>query len=131
MPRLYCEQHGREREARIIEQQENYRQVDETVLVASGTLVSGPWLCDSCNADLSKGDIAVLVSAFPNHCRDELYNYDFGYERGYFAMGKSDTATVYGAEWPDDSIRHRRPIPRTARQAKSPPLCALDFAKPK
>ena len=108
MPYLYCEKHGREREAGIIEQQDEYREAAENMLVAGGTLVSGPWLCDSCNAQLRKGDTAVLVSAFPSHCRDDLYGYDFGYERQYFAMKASDTATAYGAEWPDDSIRRRR-----------------------
>lgn len=108
MPNLYCETHGREREAGIIERQEVYRQADEIVLVARGTLVSGPWRCDSCNARLRPGTTATLLSAFPSQCRDELYNYDFGYERQYFAMKGNDTAISYGAAWPDDSIRKRR-----------------------
>jgi hypothetical protein len=78
------------------------------VQVASGTLVSGPWHCDSRNA-AQEGDPVTLVSAFPSHCRDDLYNYDFGYERQYFAMKGSDTATTYGAKWPDDSVGRRRP----------------------
>lgn len=108
MPYLYCETHGREREAGIIERQEAYRQADENVLVVSGKLTTGPWQCDSCNGQLRKGSTAMLVSAFPSHFRDDLYNYDFGYERQYFAMNGSDTATAYGAEWPDDSITQRR-----------------------
>ena len=113
MPYLYCEKHGREREAGIIERQNLYREADETVLVASGTLVSGPWLCDTCMAQLKAGTAAVLVSAFPSHCRDDLYDYDFGYERQYFAITDDDRATAYGADWPDDSIRKRRTILRS------------------
>jgi hypothetical protein len=108
MPYLYCEKHGRERETGIIDRQDDYRLADENVLVTCGPLVSGPWLCDSCNTKLKPGVTAVLVSAFPSHFRDDLYNYDFGYERQYFAMQGSDTATAYGAEWPDGSIRKRR-----------------------
>jgi hypothetical protein len=130
MPCLYCEQHGREREAEIIERQEQYRQTDETVLVVSGTLASGQWLCDSCDARLSKGDRATLVSAFPGYCHDDLRDYDFGYEQQYFAMKESDTATAYGAEWPDGSIMNRRKPSRPARPPQKP-LCALDFPRPK
>lgn len=108
MPRLYCKKHGQEHETQCIEHQEEYRQLDEIVLIAKGTLISGPWLCDHCNAKLNRGQVAALVSAFPSHCRDDLYEYDFGYERQYFAMEPGDTATAYGAEWPDDSIRRRR-----------------------
>jgi hypothetical protein len=126
MPNLYCETHGREREADIVERQAVYRQADETVLVASGTLVSGPWLCESCNAQLRAGTTAILVSVFPSHCRDDLYDYDFGYERQYFAMSGSDTAAAYGARWPDNSIRNRRPLSRQVSQPKQP-LCALDL----
>lgn len=131
MPYLYCEKHGCEREARIIEQQHMYRQADETVLVAIGTLVSGPWHCDSCNARLRPGNTAMLVSAFPSHCRDDLYDYDFGYERQYFAMTESGKATAYGAPWPDGSIRNRRTAsPGKATQRKEP-ICALDIPRPK
>jgi hypothetical protein len=130
MPYLYCEKHGHEREAGIIERQEVYREADETVLVVSGTLISGPWLCDRCNAQLRKADTAYLVSAFPSHCRDDLHDYDFGYERQYFAMTADDRATAYGADWPDDSIRNRRKVNRPAPQPKKP-LCALDFPRPK
>ena len=131
MPYLYCETHGREREAGIIERQEAYRQEGESLLVTSGTLVSGPWQCDRCNATLRKGDAATLVSVLPAWVAVGLTDYDFGYERGYFAMGKADIATAYGADWPDNSIRHRRRNYPSNRPVKSPPLCALDFAKPK
>jgi hypothetical protein len=126
MPYLYCEKRGREREAGIIERQADYRQADEIVLVVSGTLVSGPWLCDSCNVQLREGHRAWLVSAFPSHCRDELYEYDFGYERQYFAMKPTEAATAYGVPWPDDSIRSRRNARRPAR-APTKPILALDL----
>jgi hypothetical protein len=104
---LYCEQHGREHEAGIAARKNDYLREDETMLVVRGTLISDPWHCDSCNVQLKKGMTAILVSAFPGHCSDQLHCYDFGYERQYFAMTSGDTATAYGAEWPDDSIRKR------------------------
>jgi hypothetical protein len=130
MPYLFCEKHGLEHEAGIINRQELYRRADETVLVTAGTLVSATWLCDRCSALLSKGDQAILVFAFPSHCRDDLCNYDFGYERQYFAMTPGDTATAYGAEWPDNSITNRRKLSRKATKPTKP-LCALDFPRPK
>ena len=123
MPYLYCEKHGREHEAGIIERQAEHRHNDEIVLIVSGRLTSGPWRCDRCSAQLRKGNRAVLLSAFPGHCREELYGYDFGYERQYFAMNRSDKATAYGADWPDDSIITRRKVSRPPKR----PLCALDL----
>jgi hypothetical protein len=127
MPYLYCEKHGQEHLARTVEHQDELRQEGESVLAVTGTLITGIWLCDRCNAELDKGDRAVWVYAFPSHCRPDLYDYDFGYELEYFAMTKSDTATVYGADWPDDSIRNRRITRR--RQVRQPktPVCALDL----
>jgi hypothetical protein len=130
MSYLLCEKHGREREAEIIAQQEMYRQEGESLLAATGRLVSGPWQCDRCGAQLRKGGQAMLFSAFPGHFHDQLCDYDFGYERQYFAMIGNDTATAYGAEWPDDSIRNRRKLSRPASQPKKP-VCALDLPTPK
>jgi hypothetical protein len=93
-----AKKHGREREAGIIERQEVYWQEGETVLVASGTLTTGPWLCDKCNAQIRPGTTAVLVRAFPRLWRSDLYDYAFGYERQYFAMNEGDTVAAYGAE---------------------------------
>ena len=87
---------------------------------------AAPGYATGCDAQLRKGDQAMLVSAFPGHCRDDLYDYDFGYERQYFAMNRSDKATAYGADWPDDSISNRRHVRRPARPYKKP-LCALDL----
>lgn len=131
MPRLYCEKHGRQCEADIIANRDTYRQEGESVLVVKGRLKCGPFLCDRCNKELAAGQAAWLISALPGWVADGLIDYDFGYEREYFAMAKTDTATVYGADWPDDSIRHRRPVRRSGRQTKSPPLCAMDLFKTK
>ena len=129
MPYLFCKTHGLEHEAETVGNQDTYRQEDEIVLIVNGKLTSGPWRCDSCNAQVRKGDQATLISAFPCHCRESLYDYDFAYELEYFAMTKNDQATSYGADWPDDSIRNRRHVRRGGRQDESRPLCALDFGK--
>jgi hypothetical protein len=126
MPHLYCDRHGQERKAAIVMQQNEYQREGETVLVVHGRLISGPWLCDRCNDELRKGDPAYLISAFPAHCHEDLYEYDFGYERAYFAMKKSDQATAYGAPWPDDSLRNRRKAIK-AEPRHAQPLCALDL----
>jgi hypothetical protein len=131
MPHLYCETHGRDREAQIIRNQDKYRQEGESMLVVRGRLTCGPFLCDRCNRELAAGQTAWLISALPGWVAEGLTDYDFGYEREYFAMAKTDMATAYGAGWPDDSIRRRRPFRRPGRQAKSPPPCALDFPRPK
>ena len=131
MPRLLCEKHGREEEAETVRDQERHREADECILVVRGKLISGAWNCDRCNRELRAGATAYLRTGLPRWVAEGLIDYDFGYEREYFAMGKADTATVYGADWPDDSIRKRRRIDRTARPHKSPPLCALDFPKKK
>jgi hypothetical protein len=55
MPYLFCEAHGREHEADASAAQEEYRQAGESVVTVKGTLISGPWLCDRCNARLVKG----------------------------------------------------------------------------
>lgn len=130
MPWLYCEPHGKEQEAASRSHAEEYREEGESVLVVKGRLNSGPWRCDRCNAELAPGTPAWLFSALPGRIVEELTDYDFGYEREYFAMTKADTAMVIGADWPDDSIRHRRPHRRSNRQPTSRPLCALDLFKP-
>jgi hypothetical protein len=104
MPRLYCEEHGREQEADTSRNQELYRQEGESVLIVKGRLISGPWRCDRCNATLTKGTLACLLTAFPGWMTESMYDYDFAYERKYF--GKThDGAAVYGAAWPDTVLR--------------------------
>ena len=65
MPYLYCDKHGHEREADIIKGQGKYRQADEIVLVVSGTLIGGPWQCDSCNASTQEGQPCHAGFCFP------------------------------------------------------------------
>jgi hypothetical protein len=125
MPYLYCAAHGSEQEADLAARRDTYRRAGESVLVVAGTLTGGPFPCDRCHAGLGPGDAAWLVSAFPARLHDALRDYDFGYERQYFAMARTDAATVYGVAWPDDSIRNRR-VPKHMPPGKKP-LCALDL----
>jgi hypothetical protein len=99
MPYLFCAEHGKEHEASCKDEQENYRLLGETVLVVSGTLISGPWRCDRCNAPLKRSQKAWLVTAFPRHFAEDLERYDYAYERQYFRIDKAE-ARVYGAEPP-------------------------------
>jgi hypothetical protein len=116
MPRLYCEQHGREHEASTILQQEHYRQEGEAVLIVKGWLSSGPWLCDKCNATLPRGGMAYLLVFFSKAFTFELESYDFSYERRYF--GRRFDATAYGASvrgirWGQLEVRPHTFPPRT------------------
>ena len=131
MPRLYCEEHGREQEARTIAAPGRIPAGDESVLVASGTLISGPWLCDRCNANARVWRYRLSGFAFPSHCRDDLYDYDFGYERQYFAMTGSDKATAYGADWPRSVNQQTADTGRSEARPRKEPLCALDLRPPK
>ena len=95
-------------EVRTARDQEKYRDAGECVLVVSGRLISEPWYCDRCDQELTVGSTAYLVTALPGWIADGMTDYEFAYERQYFAMTPSDQAIVYGSEWPDDSIRNRR-----------------------
>lgn len=99
MPRLYCEPHGQEDEARVIERREQYRQEGESVLIVKGRLTNGPFLCDRCGVELQRGDPACLVSAYPRWIVEQMQGYDFDYERQYFTVERAVVA-VYGAGWP-------------------------------
>ena len=79
--------------------QRRYREEGETVLIVRGRLISGPWLCDRCNAELDAGMVAWLVSAFPRWVTESTPDYDFASERRYFAL-EGDEVTAYGAAWP-------------------------------
>jgi hypothetical protein len=96
MPYLLCDAHGREYQARVTQKQELYRQEGESILIVSGSLRSGPWLCDKCNARLNKGSRAMLGIVYPRYITESLHEYDFGYERRYFDMQQAETA-VFGA----------------------------------
>ena len=99
MPRLYCEEHGREYEADAGARQEEYRREGESVLIVRGRLRTGPWLCDRCNATLDSGSAAWLASFLPAWITGQTEAYEFEYERAYFAMNEA-TVAVYGAAWP-------------------------------
>ncbi len=96
MPYLFCKTHGQEHAASCQQDQENYRQLGETVMVVSGKLRSGSWLCDRCNVALRMGATAYLMTAYPRHFAGELENYDYANERHYFQMGSIDVK-LYGA----------------------------------
>src|SRR5689334_5403991 len=98
MPRLHCERHGREDEVETVRDEGLFREAGECVLIVSGKLTTGPWLCDRCNAELSKGAYAYLATGFPRWMVEGPEPYDFRYERGYFGS-RFDRATFYGARW--------------------------------
>lgn len=121
MPYLFCAEHGAEYQARVSETQELYRQEGETILVVRGRLRSGPWLCDKCNAQLSRSVRATLAIVYPRYITASIHEYDFAYERRYFAIEKAEVA-VYGAAWPVVML------PDSGRPARRQrPLCALDL----
>ncbi len=97
---LFCAEHGRENEERVIRRQEEIRQDGESVLIVKGTLIRGTWRCDSCNALLDEGDRASLYAPYPRSITENIYEYDFSYERDYFALEGEDEITFYGAAWP-------------------------------
>jgi hypothetical protein len=96
---LYCSVHGRGQENFTIARQADYRQEGESVLIAHGTLTSGGWHCDRCNARLRRGDPATLMTAFPRYITEAMDEYDFASERRYFELAKVDVKR-YGASWP-------------------------------
>ena len=128
MPHLYCEPHGQEDEASTIERQDYYRQRGESVLIVTGRLTSGPWLCDRCNETIDRGSVVYLVSGLPRWITEGEPRYDFAHERRYFG-GRPDRIAVYGAEWP--GIRTGTgagPMPsRRPGRRQQKPLCALDL----
>ena len=128
MPRLYCETHGREDEAATTQRQEHYHQEGESVLIVSGKLRSGPWLCDRCNETIGRGSVAYLTSAFPRWITEQMHGYDFADERRYFG-GRYDRIAVYGADWPDLRVgAGAGPMPpRRPGHRQQRPLCALDL----
>lgn len=118
MPWLYCETDGRRHEAYAVADSDALRRDGESELIVSGTLASGPWRCDSCNTPLNQGDRAVFHAIFPGHITKSMVEYDFSYEREYFALEGDLTVTNYGASWPCGSaaellernrfVRHHR-----------------------
>jgi hypothetical protein len=98
MPHLYCEQHGKEHEARVQGQVAVYRQERERVLIVKGKLRSGSWLCDRCNARLSEGMMAYFLEVFPRWITEQMPDsVDDYYARRYFAIEEAEVR-LYGAE---------------------------------
>jgi hypothetical protein len=44
---------------------------------------------------------AYLLTVFPRHMTAGFDEYDFRYERQYFALKGEDRLAVYGKAWPD------------------------------
>jgi hypothetical protein len=99
MPRLYCAECGKQEHAKSVQNRERYQQEGETVLIVTGKLISGPWMCDRCNGGIAVGKQAFLVRAFPKWMIEELHVYDYVYEREYFATEEIEVMT-YGVDWP-------------------------------
>lgn len=100
MPRLLCIEHGREHEAAAKTQRQVGGDDSESVLFVTGTLISGPWHCDKCNARLDRGGTASLMSFVDGRSGSGIPDYDIGYERRYFAMRGKEKVAVYGAACP-------------------------------
>jgi hypothetical protein len=96
MPHLFCQEHGREHEARCIEEQENYRQFGEAVLIVTGPVRSPSQRCRSCNMRLRRGQPAYLVTAFPRPMPEDLGGYDYAAKRDYLILEHAE-ARLYGA----------------------------------
>ena len=99
MPRLFCQEHGREHEARCIEEQENFRRFGEAVLIVSGPLKSPSHRCRSCNMRLRRGQRGYLVTAFPRFSAEDLGGYDYATEREYLILEHAE-ARLYGGAAP-------------------------------
>ena len=80
MPHLLCQEHGREQEARCIEEQQNYQRFGEAVLIVSGPLKSPSHRCRICDVRLRRGQRAWLITAFPRFFPGDLDRYDYANE---------------------------------------------------
>jgi hypothetical protein len=112
MAYLFCEEHGREHVAASQADQDYYRFLGETVLIASGAVKSPSWRCHHCNLRLRRGMTAYLVTAFPRCHAQNIDRYDYRTEQEYFRLETLD-ATVYGAE-PPGGIPSPRQLIETA-----------------
>jgi hypothetical protein len=99
MPYLFCEEHGRDREALFAQEQENYRRFGETMLVVTGPLKTASCCCHSCNARLRRGQRGYLVTAFPRPLAEGMDAYEYAAEREYLVLEHAE-ARLYGAEPP-------------------------------
>ncbi|MFO0890929.1 MAG: hypothetical protein U0790_17520 [Isosphaeraceae bacterium] len=105
MSSLYCKIHGRQKEAEAISDNDSMCKAGESVLIVHGRLISGPWLCDRCNAELNEGTEAYFEAIYPSTVTEGIFAYDFSYEREYFALDDEDDMAVYGAPWPGGEPR--------------------------
>ena len=101
---LYCAAHGRECESAVKRRQADIRRDGESVLIVKGKLISGPWRCDSCNAELHKGCTAYLYAAYPRHITEAMDEYGFEMERDYFTLTGEDRIALYGTAWPGGTL---------------------------
>jgi hypothetical protein len=133
MARLYCAADGRERESAVKRRQADIRREGESVLIVKGKLISGPWRCDDCNAELNKGRTAYLHAAWPRHITEAMDEYDFAMERDFFALTGEDKMALYGAPWPGGTLAQM--LGRSRVTAGLPPkrrvLSATELFMPK
>jgi hypothetical protein len=130
---LYCAAHGREREGAVKRRQADIRRDGESVLIVKGKLISGPWRCDSCNAELNEGATAYLHAAYPRPITEAMDEYGFEMERDYFALAGEDKMALYGSPWPGGPLAQM--LGRSRVTAGLPPrrrpLSATELLTPK
>jgi hypothetical protein len=103
MSSLYCKIHGREKEREAVSDNDSMCEEGESVLIVHGHLISGPWRCDRCNAELTEGTEAYFEAIYPCHMSERFWEYDFSYECEYFALSNGCRLAVYGSPWPGGS----------------------------
>ena len=94
----------RMRRRAVKRRQADIRRDGESVLIVKGKLISGPWRCDSCNAELHKGCTAYLYAAYPRHITEAMDEYGFEMERDYFTLTGEDRIALYGTAWPGGTL---------------------------
>jgi hypothetical protein len=115
MPYLFCQEHGREQEAKCEEEQESFLWLGETVLIVSGPLKSPSWRCASCNVRLRRGQRAWMVTAFARPSPEDLGRYDYATEREYFNIEHAE-ARWYGTASPPSAQRQHFAAPAIGHQ---------------
>jgi hypothetical protein len=130
---LYCAAHGREHESAVKRRQADIRREGESVLIVKGKLISGPWRCDSCNAELNEGAPPYLYAAYPRDITEAMDEYGFEMERDYFKLSGEDRMALYGAAWPGGPVAHM--LGRSRVTAGLPPrrraISATELLMPK
>jgi hypothetical protein len=93
---LFCEEHGREHEARCREEQENYRRFGEAVLIVAGPVKSPSHRCRACNLRLRRGQRGYVATAIPRYSAEAMARYDYAAEREYLVLEHAEVR-LYGA----------------------------------